>query len=144
MAGGHLFDVIPSDGLGPAIGRDFINTWIGGRSAFSGGPAPWFDFDTYNAMLRQFSGYPDLPDLFWSYPPHLVLFVWPLGLLPYLPAYVLWCAGGLALYLWAALRRRREEAHAVSRRRAGCRGQRVFRSERLSDRGALDRRAHQS
>jgi alpha-1,2-mannosyltransferase len=30
------------------------------------------------------------------------LFTWPLGLIPYLPAYVLWCIGGLALYLLAA------------------------------------------
>jgi alpha-1,2-mannosyltransferase len=102
MAGRHLNGFIPSDGFGPAIGRDFVNTWMGGRSAFSGGPAPWFDFDTYNTMLRQVTGYPDFPDLFWSYPPHLILFVWPLGLLPYLPAYLVWCAGGLALYLWAA------------------------------------------
>ncbi len=102
LAGRHLFGLIPSDGLGPAIGRDFVNTWIGGRSAFAGGPAPWFDFDTYNAMLRQLIGNPDFPDLFWSYPPHLILFIWPLGLLPYLPAYAVWCAGGLALYLWAA------------------------------------------
>jgi alpha-1,2-mannosyltransferase len=102
LAGRHLFGLIPSDGFGPAIGRDFVNTWIGGRSAFSGGPAPWFDFDTYNAMLRQLTGDPDFPDLFWSYPPHLILFIWPLGLLPYLPAYAVWCAGGLALYLWAA------------------------------------------
>ena len=24
-----------------AIGRDFLNTWMGGRSMFSGGPAAW-------------------------------------------------------------------------------------------------------
>ena len=27
---------------------------------------------------------------------------WPLAFLPYLPAYLVWCAIGMALYLWAA------------------------------------------
>jgi alpha-1,2-mannosyltransferase len=91
------------DIYGFALGRDFMNTWMGGRSAFSGGPAPWFDFTAYNAFLREFTGHPDFPLHFWSYPPHLILFVWPLGLLPYLPAYAVWCLAGLALY-WVAAR----------------------------------------
>jgi alpha-1,2-mannosyltransferase len=45
---------------------------------------------------------PTFPDHFWSYPPHLLLYTWPLALMPYLPAYALWCFLGLALYLWAA------------------------------------------
>jgi len=90
------------DPFGFAIGQDFINSWMGGRSAFSGGPAPWFDFSAYNAALREITGRPDFPLHYWSYPPHLILLVWPLGLLPYLPAYVLWCVVGLALYLLAA------------------------------------------
>ena len=76
------------DPFGYAVGRDFINSWMGGRSAFSGGPAPWFDVATYNAALRDITGRADFPTHFWSYPPHLVLLLWPLGLLPYLPAYV--------------------------------------------------------
>ncbi len=102
MAGAHLSGPLPLDDFGAAIGRDFLNSWMGGRSAFFGGPAPWFDFQTYNAALEQITGYPDFPDMFWSYPPHLILFIWPLGLLPYLPAYVLWCVAGLGLYLLAA------------------------------------------
>jgi alpha-1,2-mannosyltransferase len=90
------------DAFGYAVGRDFLNTWMGGKSAFAGGPAPWFDPTTYNAVLRDVTGRADFPIHFWSYPPHLVLLTWPLGLLPYLPAYALWCAGGLALYLLAA------------------------------------------
>jgi len=102
MAGPHAFGKLPLDDFGSAIGRDFLNSWMGGRSAFSGGPAPWFDFQAYNTVLRQITGHPDFPDLFWSYPPHIVLFLWPLGLLSYLPAYVVWCVAGLALYLLAA------------------------------------------
>jgi alpha-1,2-mannosyltransferase len=76
---------------------------MGGRSAFSGGPAAWFDSSTYSNAVGAVMGRSGGPAGFWSYPPHLVLFTWPFGLLPYLPAYVLWCVIGLALYLWAAL-----------------------------------------
>jgi alpha-1,2-mannosyltransferase len=99
----------PYDGLGYLIGRDFVNTWMGARSALAGGPAPWFDFDTYNAVLAaQF--YPEFPHHNWSYPPHLLLMTWPLAFLPYLPAYLVWCAVGMALYVLAASEggRRRE------------------------------------
>ena len=91
----------PYDGLGYLIGRDFVNTWMGARSALAGGPAPWFDFDTYNAVLAaQF--YPEFPHHNWSYPPHLLLITWPLAFLPYLPGYLVWCVIGMAVYLLAA------------------------------------------
>ncbi len=102
MAHPLALDGLALDSFGAAIGRDFLNSWMGGNSVFSGGPAPWFDHGTYNMMLRQFTGHPDFPDHMWSYPPDIVLFLWPLGLLRYLPAYAVWCVGGLALYLLAA------------------------------------------
>lgn len=82
------------------FGRDFLNTWLGGRSIFFGGPAPWFDYRTYDEAIRQILGVP-YPETYWSYPPHIVLLIWPFGLLPYLPAYIAWCAIGVALYLFA-------------------------------------------
>jgi alpha-1,2-mannosyltransferase len=91
------------------LGRDFLNTWMGARSVFAGGPAPWFDAQTYNAALQQMLG-TIYPEHFWSYPPHVLLFTWPFGLMPYLPAYAAWCAVGIALYLLAcseAIRRDR-------------------------------------
>ncbi|MGH6673756.1 MAG: glycosyltransferase family 87 protein [Xanthobacteraceae bacterium] len=88
------------DGTNFVLGRDFLNTWMGGRSAFFGGPAPWFDFHAYNAVLRQMLGGP-YQTHYWSYPPHLMLFIWPFGLMPYLPAYIAWCVIGIALYLLA-------------------------------------------
>lgn len=91
----------PYDALGYLIGRDFVNTWMGARSALAGNPAAWFDFDAYNAALRtQFGA--GFPDHIWSYPPHLLLFTWPLGYLPYLPAFAVWCAVGFALYMLVA------------------------------------------
>jgi alpha-1,2-mannosyltransferase len=97
------FSGVVLEPTGFQIGRDFLNTWMGGRAAFAGGPAAWFDFAAYNEAVRQVTHHPDLPPVFWSYPPQILLFVWPFGLLPYLPAYVLWCLGGLALYVWAAI-----------------------------------------
>lgn len=90
------------DGTDFVFGRDFLNTWMGGRSAFFGGPAPWFDLHAYNAALQQMLGGP-YQEHYWSYPPHLMLFIWPLGLMPYLPAYIAWCVIGVAAYLLACL-----------------------------------------
>jgi alpha-1,2-mannosyltransferase len=91
------------DGINSAaIGRDFLTMWIGGHAAFTGGPAPWFDPAIYNSALREITGHPDLAYYFWAYPPHFLVFTWPFNFIPYLPAYALWCFGGLALYLWAA------------------------------------------
>jgi alpha-1,2-mannosyltransferase len=102
-----LFSDLPSfylptaDGFGgTAIGRDFLNTWMGGRSALAEGPAAWFDFRVYNDVLRTFVGIAE--SYFWSYPPHVLLFIWPFGLMPYFPAFVLWTLGGFALFLYAA------------------------------------------
>jgi hypothetical protein len=100
------------DAFGYAIGRDFLNTWMGGRAALADGPAVWFDLAAYNTALREFLG-ANFPDHFWSYPPHLLLFVWPLGLLPYLAAFAVWCGVGFALYLWAGWAGGVERRHLV-------------------------------
>jgi alpha-1,2-mannosyltransferase len=103
LAASQSFPSFILDPGGFPVGRDFLNTWMGGRSFFSGGPAAWFDFHAYNAEVQRVTGNPDLPPLFWSYPPHLLLFIWPFGLFGFLPAFALWCVVGLALYVWAAL-----------------------------------------
>jgi hypothetical protein len=82
------------------LGRDFLNMWMGARAVFHGVPAAWFDLNAYNAALRDMLGQ-NYPEHFWSYPPSLLLFIWPLGLMPYLVAYLVWCAVGIALYLFA-------------------------------------------
>ena len=89
------FFYMPSvDGFGgTAIGRDFLNTWMGGRSALAEGPSAWFDFRVYNDFLRELIGVKE--SYFWSYPPHILLFIWPLLL-----AFILWPVLGLALFLY--------------------------------------------
>jgi hypothetical protein len=88
------------DGTHFVLGRDFLNTWMGGRSAFFGGPAPWFNLHVYNEALSQMLGVP-YQEHYWSYPPDVMLFIWPFGLMAYLPAYIAWCLIGIGLYLLA-------------------------------------------
>lgn len=103
LAAAQSFPAFILDPGGFPVGRDFLNTWMGGRSAFSGGPANWFDSDVYMAAILKVTGIPDLAPMYWSYPPHLMFFIWPFGLLGFLPSYMVWCAVGLALYVWAAV-----------------------------------------
>jgi hypothetical protein len=69
-----------TDATNFVYGRDFLNTWMGGRSMFSSGPAAWFDSATYNTAVRQMLGTTHYLQHFWSYPPHVMLFIWPVGL----------------------------------------------------------------
>ena len=103
LAADQSFSTFILDPGGFPVGRDFLNTWMGGRSVFSSGPADWFDSDVYMVALRSVTGISDLAPMYWSYPPHLVFLIWPFGLLGYLPSYIVWCAGGLALSVWAAV-----------------------------------------
>lgn len=90
------------DFTGNATGRNFITTWMSGRALFGYGPASVFDHAVYNNALRVMLG-PNFPEQFWSYPPHFLLFTWPFGFLPYLPAYILWCVFGITVYLLACM-----------------------------------------
>lgn len=98
LAGTHP----PYDSFGYLIGRDFVNDWMGARAVLHGDVHRLFDFPVYSKYLH--SVFPTLPEHNWSYPPDVLLFVWPLGFLPYLSAYILWCALGIGVYLGTACR----------------------------------------
>jgi alpha-1,2-mannosyltransferase len=103
LSGVPSFFIPSKDAVGEtAIGRDFLNIWMGAKSAFNGGPAIWFDFWNYNIYLQDYFATTDLHHYFWSYPPHILLFIWPFGTLPYLAAFALWSALGLMLFVLAA------------------------------------------
>jgi alpha-1,2-mannosyltransferase len=93
-----LMAPLPYDGFGYMIGRDFVATWAGAKAALTGDPGQYFGVEAYMALLRELFG-ENYPAHIWSYPPHLLLFTWPLGHLPYMTAYALYCAFGLMLYL---------------------------------------------
>lgn len=91
----------PHDPIGYMIGRDFVNAWLGAKLALAGDPAAHFGFDAYQTLLQQTFG-ANYPIHIWSYPPHLLLFTWPLGLMPYMTAYVLYSLFGFLLYITVA------------------------------------------
>ncbi len=92
------------DAIDAVIGRDFLNIWMGGRAALAGGPAAWFDANAYNDAIRALLEPNPLNSYlyYWSYPPDIVLFTWPFGLMPFLVAYVAWCAFGLIVFVAVA------------------------------------------
>jgi hypothetical protein len=93
-----LSSPLPYDPIGYLVGRDFANTWLGSRLALTGDPSAHFGFVAYNMALKEMFG-PDYPAHIWSYPPHSLLLTWPLALMPYLTAYLVYTVLGLALYL---------------------------------------------
>jgi len=103
---------LPYDAVGYYIGRDFVNAWLGAKLALSGNPAPYFEYTAYQQLLQENFG-AKYPIHIWSYPPLLLLFTWPLGLMPYMAAYVLYCVFGLILYLAVASEGSRKPEHLV-------------------------------
>jgi alpha-1,2-mannosyltransferase len=97
-AGWVLLSPLPYDWFGNMIGRDFVATWAGAKAALGGDPGQYFGYEAFNALLRSYFG-ADYPAHIWSYPPHLLLFTWPLGFLPYMAAYIFYCVLGCALYV---------------------------------------------
>lgn len=81
--------------------KDFANYWTAGRLILEGrsgvlfGPHP-----AYFAHLTAAFG-PDYPWHNWSYPPHYLLFVWPLGYFGYKLAMMLFLAVTGAFFLWS-------------------------------------------
>lgn len=84
--------------------KDFANYWTAGRLALSGqtadlfGPQP----DYFLHLTASFG--PDYPWHNWSYPPHILLLVMPLGLFGYKTAMALFLVSSCAFYLWAVFR----------------------------------------
>lgn len=93
---------IPRDGTSLVVGRDFLNLWMVGRAAWEPDPARYYDIATYLAALGDQVG-PGYPGQLWSYPPSTLLIGAPFGLMPYLPALLLWTLAGLGAFA-AALR----------------------------------------
>jgi alpha-1,2-mannosyltransferase len=91
-------DVLPSGNL---IGRDFLNAWAGGQLAYHGRVAEIYAVHPYLSALSTMVGRPVDFHAF-SYPPTLLLFLWPFGLIGYLPALVIWLAATGAAFVVAA------------------------------------------
>jgi hypothetical protein len=81
--------------------KDFANYWMAGRLALSGdGPTLFGKPAEYFEAMRAVFG-ADYPWHNWSYPPHAVLFLLPLGMLGFLPAMAIFLGLTLTLYVLA-------------------------------------------
>jgi hypothetical protein len=89
------------------IGRDFINYWTAGVAVFDDFVVNIFEADPFHAYQEKLLGHP-FAEHNWSYPPHILLLLWPFGLLPYLWALAAWSFVTLGIYLWASVRGRQD------------------------------------
>ncbi len=105
-AGPLAYDLYKAHGLlapgGAMIGRDFVNCWAGAKLTLLGEAGHIWAPD-YIRWVRGLTGLP-LGTHNFSYPPPLLLFIWPLAFLPYMPALLVWLAATGAAYLVAARR----------------------------------------
>jgi hypothetical protein len=92
----HHLGAIPG-----ALNHDFVNYWIAGRATLEGNPLLLFEHERYFAHLQSLAG-PGAEIRSWSYPPHFLLLLWPLGWLDFFPAYLAFMATTGALFVLAA------------------------------------------
>ena len=97
------------------VDKDFANYWVAGRLVLSGEHLDLFTQAHYFPHLQELFG-PNYQIRNWSYPPHYLLFVWPLGLLDYKTAFVAFIGGTLGLFVLAASVFRREYAPTANLR----------------------------
>lgn len=93
------------EGVPPGLAdKDFANYWTAGKLVLAGetgdlfGPQPEY----FRHLTAAFGD--DYPWHNWSYPPHHLLMLWPLGFFGYELAMVLWLVGTGSLFLWALRR----------------------------------------
>ncbi|HEV2505838.1 MAG TPA: glycosyltransferase family 87 protein [Mesorhizobium sp.] len=87
---------------GTPVGGDFINLWTAARMELTGQAGKIYSVADFDAYQKTLVGGANLGLRLWAYPPHSLLFVWPLGLIGYYPAFAAWSALGLiALFVGA-------------------------------------------
>jgi hypothetical protein len=80
---------------------DFIWIWLTSKLALSGSVVRAYDSTAFSAARDAFVGSPGCVLGHLNYPPTVFLFTYPLGLMPYPIAYVVWIVGTILLYLAA-------------------------------------------
>lgn len=84
------------------IGSDFVNYWVGGRLALTGGTDIVYDLARYNELLRAWFT-PELRLMNFSYPPHALPLFAVVAIFPYLVALPLWSLAGAVGFSGVAL-----------------------------------------
>jgi len=90
------------DAFGRPLGTDFSEIWIAGTEVDQGHPGQPYDNAAHFAAQEAHFGALDAYYV-WPYPPYFLVPAALLGLLPYLPALVVWQSATLALYLVCVL-----------------------------------------
>jgi hypothetical protein len=90
--------ILPSGKLGEI---DFCWIWMSGVFAVSSNPARIYDPSLLSAAQDTFFGPGKCVFYYFDYPPTSLLLTYPLGVLPYLVAFVVWVLVTLCLYLTA-------------------------------------------
>jgi hypothetical protein len=85
---------------GHVVGRDFVNVWKGGQIAAKEGAEVVYDRGAYRERLRDALNIKGI--YAFSYPPHMLLLSLPFGLVGYFAALIIWTAGGVGLFWYAA------------------------------------------
>jgi alpha-1,2-mannosyltransferase len=81
---------------------DFIALWSYAKIASAHPVAELYDFATLHARQLALGMDPSDQAPF-PYPPMFIVLLWPLSLLPYDVAYLVWIVGTLALFVWAVV-----------------------------------------
>jgi hypothetical protein len=92
-------------GKGALIAPDFSSTWTAAKMAVEGKVAGLFSATGFQSEVRKHFHGDDHVRIF-GYPPNMVVLIFPLGLLPYIPALILWSLAGAGCLI-AALRANR-------------------------------------
>lgn len=101
--GDTLGALLHPDRSGALANRDFVNYWFAAKLTLAGEHRLLFQPQAYYEALNALFGR-EMELRSWSYPPHALLFLWPLGFLPYPLAFLVFSALGLALYLFGLSR----------------------------------------
>jgi len=89
-----------SDPLAAMWHQDFSNYWQAAKLTLQGNQHILFEPAQYLAHLQAEFGQGAQP-LAWSYPPHFLLFIWPVGYLPYLAALATFLLATFALFAFS-------------------------------------------
>lgn len=80
------------------FGGDFIAFWSAARETLNGDMIGLYAPDGLQTAMQTHRPGQEVDGLTWQYPPHAGLVFSPIGALPFLVAYALWCGLGLACF----------------------------------------------
>jgi arabinofuranan 3-O-arabinosyltransferase len=80
---------------------DFIWIWLSSKLALLGKLAEAYDYSAFSASRATLVGFPHCILEHLDYPPTFLLFTFPIGLMPYSIAFVVWMSATLLIYLAA-------------------------------------------